>query len=163
MCMISESARISYILNAPVRLGGVDEAPDFLDLGGAAFARHHERGDLGAPCPRWWLLEVLLVLGRVHHDARAVDDELLRSLVGDLRGAEIWSGSPRDDLAGHRDVDLALGGALVGDELVPGPEAELVNVQRGAVEAGRSAGTCWAVRPLLREGSPRLGLDIYKI
>jgi hypothetical protein len=161
--MISESARIYYILNAPVRLGGVGEAPDFLDLGGAAFARHHEGGDLGAPRPRWCLPKVLLVLGRVHHDARAVDDELVRSLMGDLGGAEVWSGSPRDDLAGHRDVHLALGGGLVGDELVPGPEAELVHMQGSAVEAGRSAGKCWAVRPSLRGGSPCLGLDIYKI
>ena len=138
MCMISESARIYLILSAPVRHGGVAEAPDFLDLGRTAFARHHEGGDFRSPCPRWVFPEVLLVLGRVHHDARAVDDELGGSLRGDLGGEEVWSGSPRGDDASIGDVHLALGRGRVLDELLPSPEAEIVHMQGGAVEAGRS-------------------------
>ena len=138
MCMISESARTYQILNAPVGHGGVDEAPDFLDLGRSAFARHHEGGDFRSPCPRWVFPEVLLVLGRVHHDARAVDDELGGRLRGDLVGQEVRCGSSIGDAAGIGDVHLALGRGRMLDELLPSPEAELVHMQGGAVEAGRS-------------------------
>ena len=161
MFMISESARIYKILCAPMRHGGVAEAPDFLNLGRIAFARHHEGGNFRSPCPLWVFPKVLLVLGRVHHDARAVDDELGGSLRSDLVGEEVWSGSPRGDDAGIGDVHLALGRGRVLDELLRSPEAELVHMHGGAVEAGRSRRHCRAVRPSLRAGSPCLCLDIY--
>ncbi len=106
---------------------------------------------------------MLLVLDIVHQDARAVDDELADRLGGDLGRAEVLHGISRDDFAGIRDVELAVFRRLPVDELLPSPEAELVDMERSAVEAGRSARHCRAVRPSLRGGSPCLGLDIYDI
>ena len=100
-----------------MRHGGVAEAPNFLDLGRTAFARHHESGNFRSPCPQRVFPEMLLVRSRVHHDARAVDDELGGNLRSDLVGEEVWSGSPRGDDAGIGDVHPALGRGRMLDEL----------------------------------------------